>query len=298
MKRAHLVAIIIGTGLTIQANAATTAQPQVANTMVAKPPQQQTMMAQPAAAIPALAANTAQTTTTVTQTQPGPANPTTTMTITAPASQSVMLTTPMAKQSYAIGADIGHILKTRTVSVDLNILFQGMKDSFTGAPLKMSDQEISQTLTELQKEVLARQQAQMDQLKVKNSQEGDAFLAANKLKPGVVTLPSGLQYKVIQQGAGPQPMDGDKVVVNYSGMTIDGKEFDSSQRHGNKPVEFPLTEMIPGWVEALKLMKTGSTWEIYVPASLAYGDKGAPPIISPNQVLIFKINLVDVKKAS
>lgn len=125
--------------------------------------------------------------------------------------------------------------------------------------------------------------------------KGDAFLAKNKTKKGVVTLPDGLQYKVITQGSGPTPIAGDTVTVNYEGHLIDGTEFDSSYKRG-QPATFPVMGVIPGWTEALKLMKTGSTWELYIPASLAYGEQGAPPAIGPNEVLVFKVNLLAISK--
>lgn len=129
-----------------------------------------------------------------------------------------------------------------------------------------------------------------------NKAQSDAFLAANKAKPGVVTLPDGLQYKVITEGKGAQPTETDTVTVDYAGTLVNGTEFDSSFKRG-QPVTFRLNEVIPGWVEALKLMKAGSTWEIYIPPSLAYGEQGVPPAIGPNQALIFKVTLIDVKKS-
>lgn len=128
-----------------------------------------------------------------------------------------------------------------------------------------------------------------------NQSKSDAFLAENKKKPGVKTLADGLQYKVIKEGHGAQPTDSDTVVVDYAGTLIDGTEFDSSYKRG-QPATFPVGGVIPGWTEALKLMKAGSTWELYIPASLAYGDQGVPPVIGPNQALIFKVHLIDVKK--
>ncbi len=137
--------------------------------------------------------------------------------------------------------------------------------------------------------------SQISSTETKNTMTGDAFLAANKSKPGVVTLPDGLQYKVLTQGNGPQPTDKDTVTVNYSGTLIDGTEFDSSYKRG-QPATFPVTGVIQGWTEALKLMKEGSTWELYIPSTLAYGENGAPPAIGPNETLIFKVNLIKVNK--
>lgn len=126
-----------------------------------------------------------------------------------------------------------------------------------------------------------------------NARMGEAFLSANKQKPGVVVLPDGLQYKVLVEGKGPTPTDSDTVTVNYSGTLINGTEFDSSYKRG-QPATFPVTGVIPGWVEALKLMKVGSTWELYIPPSLAYGKNGAPPVIGPDETLIFKVELLGI----
>lgn len=123
---------------------------------------------------------------------------------------------------------------------------------------------------------------------------GEVFLMANKSKAGVITLPDGLQYKIITEGKGPKPKDGDTVTVHYSGTLIDGTEFDSSYKRG-QPISFPVNGVIPGWTEALKLMPVGSTWELYIPSKLAYGVYGAPPVIGPNQTLIFKVNLIGIK---
>jgi len=124
---------------------------------------------------------------------------------------------------------------------------------------------------------------------------GAAFLAANARKPGVVTLPDGLQYKIITEGKGEKPTANDTVTVHYSGTLIDGKEFDSSYKRG-EPATFPVSGVIAGWTEALQLMPAGSTWELYIPAKLAYGEQGAPPVIGPNETLIFKVELLSVKK--
>lgn len=129
-----------------------------------------------------------------------------------------------------------------------------------------------------------------------NLQTGDAFLKKNQMKPGVVTLPDGLQYKIVKAGKGLKPGPNDTVTVEYAGRLINGTEFDSSAKHGG-PANFTVGQVIPGWVEALQLMPVGSTWEIYIPANLAYGDQGAPPSIGPNEALIFKVTLVDIKKS-
>ena len=137
---------------------------------------------------------------------------------------------------------------------------------------------------------------QANQIASDNKSKGELFLAANKSKPGVVTLPDGLQYKVIVKGTGVKPKETDTVVVNYSGTLIDGTEFDSSYKRG-EPASFQVNQVIPGWVEALQLMPVGSTWELYIPANLAYGENGAPPSIGPNETLIFKVQLLGIKKS-
>lgn len=130
----------------------------------------------------------------------------------------------------------------------------------------------------------------------KNLSPGEAFLNANKNKAGVKTLPDGLQYKVLKEGTGPTPTINDTVTVNYAGRLVDGTEFDSSYKRG-EPTTFPVSGVIPGWTEALQLMKKGSVWELYIPSDLAYGERGAPPSIGPNETLIFKVELLDVKKS-
>lgn len=134
---------------------------------------------------------------------------------------------------------------------------------------------------------------QSTQTDAKNT--GEKFLAENKSKAGVVTLADGLQYKIITEGTGPRPTISDNVTVNYAGKLINGTEFDSSYKRG-QPATFPVTGVIPGWVEALQLMTVGSVWELYIPASLAYGERGAPPVIGPNETLIFKVELLGINK--
>lgn len=137
--------------------------------------------------------------------------------------------------------------------------------------------------------------SQTQSMEMKNKMLGEEYLTTNKNKPGVITLPNGLQYKIITQGSGSKPTDQDTVTVNYSGTLINGTEFDSSYNRG-QPATFPVNAVIEGWTEALKLMNEGSTWELYIPATLAYGERGAPPAIGPNETLIFKINLIKVNK--
>ena len=214
------------------------------------------------------------------------------------AAQAYAATAPQSQQdklSYTLGVDLGQNFKKQSVAINPDMMVQGLKDAIAGSTLQMSDKDMQDTLTAFQKDLVAKRVVAFNVLKDKNAQEGTTFLAANKTKPGVVTLADGLQYKVVTPGTGAMPTDTDTVTVNYTGTFIDGTEFDSSYKRG-KPVTFPLNQMIPGWIEALKLMKVGSSWEIYVPSNLAYGDRGAPPLIGPNKTLIFKVNLMDSKK--
>ena len=158
----------------------------------------------------------------------------------------------------------------------------------------MTEQEMKETLTGLQKELIEKQAERNKQIAEKNKKEGEAFLAANKTKEGVKTLPDGLQYKVIKEGTGKTPTEKDSVVCNYRGTLTDGTEFDSSYKRG-QPATFPVKGVIPGWTEALKMMKEGSKWELFIPSNLAYGERGAGNVIGPNATLIFEIELISVK---
>jgi FKBP-type peptidyl-prolyl cis-trans isomerase FklB len=202
--------------------------------------------------------------------------------------------TPKEKQSYSMGADIGKRLQSQSIDVDPDAFAQGMKDAFSGGKMLLTEQEIKEAITALQKELTEKQAERTKQLGEKNMKAGEAFLAENKKKEGVITLPSGLQYKVIKEGAGKTPKADDTVVTHYRGTLIDGTEFDSSYKRG-EPATFPVKGVIPGWTEALQLMKEGSKWELFIPASLAYGDHGAGNVIGPNAALIFEIELISVK---
>ncbi len=203
------------------------------------------------------------------------------------------LPTESDRISYAIGADIGHNFKHEGVTLSPEMMAKGVKDATTGEKMLMDPKEIQTTLVSFQKDLIAKHQAKMQQIGEKNKTEGEAFLAMNKDKPGVVTLPDGLQYKIIKEGSGAPPTAKDAVTVNYEGTLIDGHVFDSSYARG-KPITFQVSEVIPGWTEALQKMKPGAEWMIYVPSSLGYGERGAGPI-GPNQTLIFKIELISAQ---
>jgi len=207
------------------------------------------------------------------------------------------LATAKERLSYAMGMDLGHQLKTRSVEIDPAVFARGLADALSGSKTLLTEQEAKTVIADLQKAMLVQQAAAARAAGEKNKAEGDAFLAENKKKEGVVTLPSGLQYKVVTEGSGAKPGAADTVSVNYRGTLIDGTEFDSSYKRG-QPVTFPVKGVIAGWTEALQLMKAGSKWQLFIPANLAYGERGAPPVIGPHATLIFEVELLEVKPAS
>ncbi len=202
------------------------------------------------------------------------------------------LKTQKEKLSYSLGMSIGEDLRKNSLDVDSGLLIQGLKDALSGGKLLVSREEARGTLVVLQHQLMEKELAlQAD----KNKKEGDAFLAANKTREGVVTLASGLQYKVSKTGDGKRPTLDDTVVVQYRGALIDGTEFDSSYKR-KQPATIPLQGVIKGWGEALQLMPVGSKWQLFVPANLAYGERGAPRAkIGPNSTLIFEVELTEIK---
>jgi FKBP-type peptidyl-prolyl cis-trans isomerase FklB len=165
----------------------------------------------------------------------------------------------------------------------------------SGGTLLLTEQQMKDVLNKFQKDLMAKRTADFNKKSEENKTKGEAFLAQNKAKPGVVTLPDGLQYKIITPGTGAKPTKEDTVTVEYKGQLIGGEVFDSTDKSG-KPATFKLSQVIPGWTEALQLMPAGSTWEIYVPANLAYGSRSVGGPIGPNETLIFNIHLISVKK--
>ena len=210
------------------------------------------------------------------------------------AAEEEVLKTQKDKISYSLGADIGNNLKTQSIDVDPDMLAKGLKDALAGK-LLLTNQEIRDTLMNFQKEMMAKRQEQMKTLGEKNKKEGETFLAENAKKEGVKTTASGLQYKVITEGSGKSPKPTDTVTVNYKGTLIDGTEFDSSYRRG-QPATFPVNGVIPGWTEALQLMKEGSKFQLFIPSNLAYGERGAGGTIGPNATLIFEVELISIKE--
>ena len=212
----------------------------------------------------------------------------------AAAQEAPALKTEKEKLSYAMGMDLGNQLKSRAVDIDPAIFAQALKDALSGGKTLLTDAEAKAAIAELQKAMLVKQAADAKVVGDKNKSAGDAYLAANKAKEGVVTLASGIQYKVLTRGTGKQPGIEDTVECHYRGTLIDGKEFDSSYKRG-QPATFPVKGVIKGWTEALQLMPVGSKWQVFVPPDLAYGARGAGADIGPNAALIFEIELVAIK---
>jgi FKBP-type peptidyl-prolyl cis-trans isomerase FklB len=202
--------------------------------------------------------------------------------------------TQKEKLSYAIGMEMGKGVKTQGIDVDPNVLMQGLKDALTDAKPQMSEDELKQVITALQQEIRQKQMQAQEAAAVENKTKGDAFLAANAKKDGVVALPDGLQYKIMTTGQGKKPVESDTVMCNYKGTFVDGTEFDSSAQAG-KPVPFEVKNVIPGFKEVLQLMPVGSKWQVFVPSNLAYGERGAGGVIGPNATLIFEIELVSIE---
>jgi FKBP-type peptidyl-prolyl cis-trans isomerase FklB len=202
-----------------------------------------------------------------------------------------------------VGKGLGANLRQQSVEFDQAILLRGLKDALAGGKSLLTDDEAKAVLTQLQTEVRTRQQEKMklEQEKMKvaaeeNKKEGAEFLVENKTKEGVVTLPSGLQYKILTEGTGPKPTATDTVSCNYRGTLLNGTEFDSSYKRG-QPASFPVTGVIKGWTEALQLMPVGSKWQLFIPSDLAYGERGADPRsgISPGATLIFEVELLSIQ---
>ena len=207
-----------------------------------------------------------------------------------------MLGDEKSRVSYAIGMMLGHNWQQQGLEVDPEIAARAIKDIQSGGTTLLSQTEMQETLTAFQKEFKVKQQKIQEEKAIKNKAEGADFLAANKAKPGVVTLPDGLQYTVLTEGSGAMPQADNVVSVHYRGTLLDGTEFDSSYKRG-QPAQFPVNGVIRGWTEALQLMKTGSKWKLFIPSDLAYGENGQRSI-PPNSVLIFEVELLSVQPSA
>lgn len=208
--------------------------------------------------------------------------------------KQVELQTDEQKLSYALGLDLGAYFKSLNEDIDLDILHQGVVDSYKGGTPLLSAEEaaaIQQKYAQKQQEERLKQTVEMI---TKNKKAAEDFLAENGKKEGVTTTASGLQYKVVTKAEGPKPKAEDTVKVHYAGKLLDGTEFDSSVARG-EPAVFPLNQVIPGWTEAVQLMNVGSKFQIFLPPDLAYGDRGAPPVIEPGSMLIFDVELMGIE---
>ena len=204
------------------------------------------------------------------------------------------LKTQQDKASYSIGVSIGKNLKDQKVEIKTDILVKGLLDAYTGAKTQLTEKEMG-VLTQFQQEIMAKTQEEAAKKGGENKSKGEKFLVDNKNKPGVKTTPSGLQYTVISEGTGPKPTASSTVKVHYTGKLIDGTTFDSSVDRG-EPIEFPLNGVIKGWTEGVQLMSKGSKYKFFIPADLAYGDRGAGNAIGPNETLVFEVELLDIVK--
>jgi len=196
--------------------------------------------------------------------------------------------------SYAIGVNIGANLSDPSMKINFDLLIDGMRDKKKGAS-KLTDSQVKSVLESFNQKIIKKKSDDNSAVASNNKIIGEEFLNDNKKKPGVITLPSGLQYKVIQEGTGASPRDSSIVKVHYKGTLIDGREFDSSYKRG-EPAQFPLNQVIKGWTAGLQLMKVGAKYQFFIPSNLAYGDTGAGEMIQPGSTLIFEVELIDIIK--
>jgi FKBP-type peptidyl-prolyl cis-trans isomerase FklB len=208
--------------------------------------------------------------------------------------EKAQLKTKKDSLSYSLGVNIGKNFKQQSIDIDPNVLAGGIKDALSGGQTALTEEQVRSVVAALETELMAKQQEAMRALGEKNKRDGAVFLSENKKKTGVVTLPSGLQYKVLTKGTGKKPKATQTVTVNYRGTFLDGTEFDNSYTRG-EPATFAVNGVIKGWTEALQLMPAGSKWQLYVPPELAYGEHGAGQVIPPQSTLIFEVELLSVK---
>jgi len=205
------------------------------------------------------------------------------------------LNDPKQRASYSIGADIANNFKRQGLEVDPKALAAGLADGYAGK-LALTDTEMREALTKFRMEMMGKMEAKQKVDGEKNLKDGEAFLATNAKAQGVKVLPSGLQYKVLKTGSGKSPKATDRVKVHYHGTLIDKSVFDSSVERG-EPAVFGVNEVIPGWTEALQLMKEGDKWQVFIPSKLAYGERAMPPKIGANSTLIFEVELLSIEKS-
>lgn len=204
------------------------------------------------------------------------------------------VTTDKGKLSYAVGWDIGQDIKRRSTDFDVESVIAAIRDNVAGKDPRVTGEEMQALLSELQQKVRQEQVEAFQALSEENQANSQKFLTENKTKTGIVVMPSGVQYRIIEEGEGPRPVMESTVKVHYRGSKMDGREFDSSFARG-VPEEFVVNAVLQGWQEVLPLMKQGSTWQIFVPPELAFGQRGNPPV-GPNEALVFDLKLVEIVK--
>ncbi len=209
---------------------------------------------------------------------------------------TVKLDNDKNKASYTIGVQMGSQVASIKDMINQDALIMGFRDSIEGKDSQLTTEDMQATMQAFQQRIIEQQQAKQKEAGEKNIAEGEKFLAENKAREGVKVTESGLQYEVLQEGTGETPAASDTVVTHYRGTLIDGTEFDSSYKR-DAPATFPVSGVIKGWTEALQLMKVGAKWKLFIPSELAYGARGAGSDIGPNQVLIFEIELLEIKKS-
>lgn len=215
----------------------------------------------------------------------------------ASSASELKLDTPKNRISYTIGVNIGQDFKSQNMDVDPDLLLMGLKDTLAGKEPQLTEEEMVQEIQNFQQEMQVKMAAEMEEKAAENKASGEAFLAENAKQEGVVVTESGLQYKIIEPGQGDTPGPADVATVHYRGTLIDGTQFDSSYDRG-QPASFPVGGVIPGWSEALQLMKPGAKWQLYIPAELAYGERGAGQDIGPNSTLLFEVELISVEQGA
>lgn len=214
----------------------------------------------------------------------------------SPAIANDSLKTVEQKASYTLASDLAKEFKQQGLNIDTKAFMLGLEDALNDRPAQLTDDEMLQAITTVKKQMLEKQQADRKALAEANSKKGQAYLAENAKKEGVKSLASGIQYKVIKSGKGNSPTEDDIIFAHYEGKFLDGKVFDSSYERGT-PLKFNMTNMIKGWAEVMKMMKPGDKWEVVIPSSLAYGEKGARDRIGPNETLVFIIELIEFTAA-
>ncbi len=199
------------------------------------------------------------------------------------------------KLSYSIGINMGSYLNGVREDLDYDRVLLGLQNGFDGGKSLLTMEEMQKVQKEFAQKMKVKQEAQLKAMQEKNKKAGDEYLAKNKARKGVIVTDSGLQYEVVKEGTGAKPKVEDTVKVHYKGTKIDGTVFDDSNKRG-EPAVFGVTQVIPGWTEVLQLMKEGASYRVVIPSTLAYGEQGAPPMIEPNSVLVFDVDLISIEK--